>query len=81
MKSKLITSCLERIEYFDPVVGNTYTTKNKKNDSLINQTDLVKIYSKNGELHLILQDNNFTSSEIKMSMKEEAKKPLLLKRT
>ena len=69
MKSKLITSCLEKIEYFDTVFRNTPKTKNKKMDNLINQTDIVKIYSKNGELHLILRDNNFKLSEIKMSMK------------
>ena len=81
MKSKLITSSLKRIEYFDNIFGTDPKSKNKKIDNLVKKTKLVKIYSKNGELHLILQDNNFKISEIKMSMKEEARKPLFLKRT
>lgn len=80
MKSKLIISSLEQKKYFDSVFENIPTSKNKKTNGLINQKDIVKNYSKNGELHLILQDNNFRVNEIKMSMREEAKKPLLLKR-
>jgi len=80
MKTTVITSCLEKIEYFDTVFGNTSTEKKAVSNNLINKTDLVKMYSHNGELHLIIKDNNFNLSELKLSMKEEANRPLLLQR-
>lgn len=80
MKTKLITSCLEKREYFNTVFGNTSNAKKAVSNNLINKTDLVKIYSHNEELHLIIKDNDFNLSELKFSMKEEAKKPLLLQR-
>lgn len=52
------------------------------------KTDIVKIYSRNGEVHLILNEHKFDELskkpsdfniiEIKALMKKEAAKPLLL---
>ena len=51
------------------------------NNVVVDYSIIVKMYSHNGELHLIIKDNDFNLSELKLSMKEEAKKPLLLQRT
>lgn len=52
------------------------------------KSDVIEIYSQNGEVHLILEENhkcgflkkhkNFNLVEIKALMKKEAAKPLLL---
>jgi hypothetical protein len=56
----------------------------------MNKTDVVEIYSRNGEVHIILREHksdellinrrDFRSVEDKAFMKKEAAKPLLLLR-
>jgi hypothetical protein len=58
---------------------------------IMKKLDVVKVYSRNNEFHLVLQEHkncghlrkrsNFSFAKIKTIMKKEAAKPLLLLRT
>jgi hypothetical protein len=56
--------------------------------TFLKKTDVIEVYSQNGEVHLVLKEhkmderlrkpNSFSLVEIKTFMKKEAAKPLLL---